>query len=262
MKTKTASLFQIGTALFAGVVLSCTATLAQSNRSSAANPDPFFTPAQDRGGLKEAPQAKAGLPNVLILGDSISIGYTEPVRNLLKDVANVQRPRANCGDTPIGLKNLKSWLGDTKWDVIHFNWGLWDLCYRHPEAKTQGHRDKVKGTQSVPLAQYEKNLETLVQQLKQTGARLIWASTTVVPEGEIGRFVGDELKYNEAAAKIMARHGVAIDDLHTLTAGFGGKHFVGPGDVHFTTEGYAIIARQVVDSIKKEGLAKRKQPAK
>ena len=69
-----------------------------------------------------------------------------------------------------GLSALDSWLGDTKWDLIHFNWGPHDLCYRNPEVKSVGNRDKVNGTQSVPPALYEKNLEELVQRLKKTGA--------------------------------------------------------------------------------------------
>ena len=102
--------------------------------------------AKSRGGPVTIDPA---LPNVLILGDSISIGYTPGVREELKAKANVIRPNANCGDTTIGLANIDAWLGDGKWDVIHFNWGLWDLCYRHPESKEQGRRDKVNGTQST-----------------------------------------------------------------------------------------------------------------
>ncbi len=125
------------------------------------------------------------LPNVLIIGDSISIGYTPEVRELLRGKANVLRPMrpdgkapANCAATTTGLKELESWLGNTKWAVIHFNWGLHDLCYRNPEAKAQGNRDKVNGKISVPLPEYKANLETLVNRLEKTGARLIWASTT------------------------------------------------------------------------------------
>jgi hypothetical protein len=92
----------------------------------------------------------------------------------------------NCGDTRMGLKNLDAWLGTTRWDVIHFNWGLWDLCYRNPESKTQGNRDRVHGKISVPPDEYEKNLEQLVTRLKSTGASLFWASTTFVPAGEVG----------------------------------------------------------------------------
>jgi lysophospholipase L1-like esterase len=189
-------------------------------------------------------------PNVLIIGDSISIGYTSEVARLLKDEANVQRPKANCGDTNSGLKNLDQWLGNTKWDVIHFNWGLHDLCYRHPESPVQGRRDKVKGTQSVSLGQYEENLETLVQRLKKTRAKLIWAATTRVPDGEAGRFVGDDVKYNEAARRIMEKHGIPIDDLYAASSRLDASLAVGPGDVHFKKEGYAKLAEQVAESIR------------
>ena len=209
----------------------------------------FYTPKRDLAGLKAKPAIQAGLPNVLIIGDSISIGYTKPVIELMQDAANVQRVKANCGDTRSGQKNLKKWLGDTQWDVIHFNWGLHDLCYRHPDSKVQGRRDKVNGTQAVPLDQYEKNLEALVLQLKETGATLIWASTTMVPAGEAGRVVGDDLKYNAVAAKIMQKHGIAINDLHALTAGFDPALFLGSGDVHFKKKGSAKLARQVATVI-------------
>ena len=68
-------------------------------------------------------------PNVLILGDSISIGYTVSVRTLLKDQVDVFRPKDNCGPTTRGIAKLEHWLGDRQWDVIHFNFGLHDLKY-------------------------------------------------------------------------------------------------------------------------------------
>jgi lysophospholipase L1-like esterase len=191
------------------------------------------------------------LPNVLIIGDSISIGYTPEVTALLRGRANVYRPvyanraqAANSGDTRRGLQQIDDWLGDVRWDVVHFNWGLHDLCYRNPAVTNMGNRDKVHGTLSVPPAAYAANLDQLVRRLRQTGAALIWASTTVVPEDEPGRFVGDELKYNRIAARVMTRHGIAIDDLHAVAASFPTNFFVGPGDVHFTPEGYQKLARQ------------------
>ncbi|MDH3585431.1 MAG: SGNH/GDSL hydrolase family protein [Phycisphaerae bacterium] len=190
------------------------------------------------------------LPNALILGDSISIGYTPMVISQLKGKVKVVRAKANCGDSNRYLRSLPKWLGDTKWDVIHFNMGLHDLCYRHPDSKVQGNRDKVKGTIAVPLAQYEKNLEEIVTRLKATGARLIWASTTVVPEEEAGRHVGDEIKYNTAVRKIMEKHDIRINDLHALSAKFPPKLFKKPGDVHFKPEGSLKLASQVASSIR------------
>jgi hypothetical protein len=214
-----------------------------------------FTPAADLKG-SWAFSVNPALPNVLILGDSISMAYTRDVRDLLAGKANVFRPMQadgrrpmNCGETRMGLQHIDAWLGDQRWSVIHFNWGLWDLCYRHPDSKTQGNRDKVKGALSVPQKEYRANLEQLVLRLKATGAKLIWASTTAVPEGEAGRFAGDEVTYNAIARDIMARHGVATNDLHAITKGFGGRHSAGPADVHFTPEGSRILATAVAESV-------------
>lgn len=216
---------------------------------------PYTPPADMKGAWAFQPDPK--LPNVLILGDSISIGYTLPVRKALEGKANVFRPMRpnrqpdNCGDTTIGLANIDKWLGDTRWDVIHFNWGLWDLCYRHPQSKEQGNRDKVKGKLSTTPDDYEKNLEKLVTKLKATGAKLIWASTTVVPDGEVGRFVGDDAKYNAIAARVMERHRIPINDLHATSKTFPPTLFTKPGDVHFTPEGSAKLATQVAEQISK-----------
>lgn len=220
----------------------------------AADKDTYTPPSDTKGDWSFV--ADPSLPNVLLIGDSISIGYTRLVRDNLHGKANVYRPmRAkgpdNCGDTTMGLEHIDAWLGDRKWDVIHFNWGLWDLCYRNPQVKNQGNRDKVGGKLSVSLEEYEKNLEKLVARLKATGATLVWANTTVVPEGEAGRIVGDDEKYNAVAAKVMERNGVVTDDLFSLTKGFAGKYSKAPGDVHYTPEGYAQIAAQVSAALQK-----------
>ncbi|MCH6255808.1 SGNH/GDSL hydrolase family protein [Puniceicoccaceae bacterium K14] len=210
----------------------------------------FFTPKKDLDGLKQNTEIQVDLPNVLLLGDSISIGYTPVVIDLLKDVANTQRPNANCGSTAAGIKKIDSWLGDSNWDIIHFNWGLHDLCYRHPDSKETGHRDKINGKVTVSLEKYETNLDALVVRLKETGAKLLWVNTTPVPPGEVGRFPGDELKYNAVAAKIMEKHGIPINDLHNVAASFSPELWQGPGNVHFSKEGSAQLGEKVATFIK------------
>jgi len=188
-----------------------------------------------------------GLPRVLLIGDSISIGYTPPVRELLNGKANVHRPPVNCASTLVGLKSLEAWLGDKKWDVIHFNWGLHDLKYIDEKGALAA---VDKGKQQVPLDEYEKNLRLLVQQLNKTGAKLIWCATTPVPEGAAGRVAGDEVKYNEAAARVMKENGVEISDLHAFAASkwMDIQH---PKNVHFTTEGSRRLAEVVAAKIEK-----------
>jgi len=196
-----------------------------------------------------SPLCAEDLPRVLIVGDSISMAYTPHVIAAMEGKAVVVHHKGNAQHTGTGLKMLDRWVGTTEWDVIHFNWGLWDLCYRHPESKVQGRRDKVRGTLTTPLDQYEKNLDQLVTQLKKTNAKLIWAHTTTVPEDEAGRKVGDDTKYNEAAARVMKKHGVVINDLNALTDSFPPELYTAPGNVHFKTEGSQKIAEAVAKKI-------------
>ena len=189
------------------------------------------------------------LPKALLIGDSISIGYTPHVVAALKGKVEVIHHRGNAQHTGTGLKMLDRWVGKTQWDVIHFNWGLLDLCYRHPQSKSQGRRDKARGTLTTSLEQYEKNLDQLASRLKKTKAKLIWAHTSTVPEGEDGRKVGDDDKYNEAAARVMKKHGIRMNDLNSLTDDFPPELFVKPGDVHYKPEGSKKIGQAVAKEI-------------
>jgi acyl-CoA thioesterase-1 len=188
------------------------------------------------------------LPRVLLIGDSISIGYTVAVRDLLKGKANVHRIPANGGPTINGLKHLDAWLGTSRWDVIHFNWGLHDLKYMGPNNQNLADPKSPDSHQQVPLADYERNLKQLVKRLQATGATLIWRNTTPIPVGSAGRVPGDEVKYNEAAARVMKAAGVTTEDLcrHSLA---GPKDIQLSANVHYTLQGYQYLAQQVAAAI-------------
>ena len=117
------------------------------------------------------------------------------------------------GPTSTAVKYIDKWMADKKWDVIHFNWGLHDMKYVDQEGKRTSPEN---GRPQVPIEQYEQNLEELVKHMKKTGAALIFATTTPVPEGASGRIAGDAKKYNEVAMKIMKKHNVIINDLYSL----------------------------------------------
>lgn len=214
---------------------------------------PPFSDAQQKkkNGAFAAIEDDPSLPRALIIGDSISIGYTLATREALAGKVNLHRIPTNAGHTGMGIAGLPKWLAEKngRWDVIHFNFGLWDLCYRHPDSKTQGKRDKVNGTVTLSVEEYRANLDTIVTELKKTGAQLVFATTTPVPEEEAGRKVGDDLTYNKAAVEVMQKHGVAINDLHSVMAGKMEQYAVKPGDVHYKAEGSEILARKVADAI-------------
>ena len=207
---------------------------AQNNKAKRPNP---MVPIEDQ----------PGLPRVLLIGDSISIGYTLPTRELLKGKVNLHRIPTNGGPTTKGLEQIDAWLGKKKWDVIHFNWGLHDLKYMGPNGENLFPKEKG-GKEQVPLAEYEKNLDRLVQRLKKTKAKLIWSNTTPVPPGSKGRYVGDSIKYNAAAERVMIRHGVPTHDLFTLSRERMNEIML-PANVHYTKDGSKALAESVAKVI-------------
>lgn len=170
------------------------------------------------------------LPRVLLIGDSVSRGYTQPTRAALAGVANVHRAPANCGPTASGVKNLEVWLGAGKWDVIHFNFGIHD-----------------RGT---PAADYVQRLEAIVARLEKTGARLIWASTTPIPDNPAQKQTARSIvEKNALAAEVMRKHGIPTDDLFAaLTPRL--AELQNPNDVHFTGAGYEFLGAQVAAAIR------------
>lgn len=191
---------------------------------------------------------KAELPRVLIIGDSISMGYTPGVKQQLAGQAIVERIPENGRSTEYGLQKLDAWLGAGRWDVIHFNFGLHDLKYVNADGKNT---KPANGHPQVALDKYEANLRKLVERLKKTGAKLVFATTTPVPAGAASRVAGDERRYNDAARKVMAAEHIEVNDLHEFAQPRLAK-LQNPRDVHFTDAGSAALAVEVAQAIRNQ----------
>jgi len=61
---------------------------------------------------------------VLVIGDSISVGYTPVVTTLLAGKADVKHNEGNAAHTNNGVAKLEEWLGETNWTGIPFKFGL------------------------------------------------------------------------------------------------------------------------------------------
>ena len=190
-----------------------------------------------------------GLPHVLVIGDSISIGYTLPTRALLKGKVNLHRIRTNGGPTTKGVTEIEKWLGKRIWDMIHFNWGLHDLKYMGKDGTNLVPKEKG-GIVQVPLSEYEKNLEKLVIRMKKSATQLVWRNTTPIPPGSKARYVGDSVKYNQAAASVMKKHGTPTLDLFTPSKK-NMKDWMKKADVHYHALGSKALAERVAKDILK-----------
>lgn len=196
-------------------------------------------------GLGETKEATIdpSLPNILLIGDSISGGYEKQVKQSLAGKANVIKNEGNAEWSGTGVKKIDGYLGDTKWNIIHFNWGLWDLYGWEYDAEDRS-----------PEA-YAKRLDQLVTRMKQTNAKLIWATTTPAcsdaEQTMLKRFKKEvvitpeqQAKYSEAALEVMKKHGVEINDLYAYILPTLDKHSGGPDNVHFTGAGNGHLAKK------------------
>lgn len=193
----------------------------------------FYLPRHKRDKVAGTPNAwdyvkdDPALPRVLLLGDSISRGYTLTVRAQLTGRANVHRAPANCGPVSLGLEKLGVWLGDGNWDVIHFNFGIHN-----------------RGT---PVDEYARQLERLVKRLKDTQATLVWASTTPIPDVPAQQLSADSIvARNTAAIKVMTEHRIAVNDLYAAMLPNADQLRLS-NDVHYSQEGYEFLGTQVAD---------------
>ena len=209
--------------------------------------------------------AKADLPNVLILGDSISLGYTPQVKAKLKGVANVSRPACNCGPSEFYLKWMKDWVGTNRWRVIHVNFGIWDNHYLKGPSDGMGlywGREITNALPAIargtairdlgfrirtPIKDYERNLRTILAFLKTRADCVIFGLTTPLTGWQKDDRCGRIRVYNELAASVCEEMDVRVDDLYAVAERNLDKQTDG---CHFNAEGYAKLAEAVVKSIR------------
>jgi dienelactone hydrolase/lysophospholipase L1-like esterase len=193
-----------------------------------------------------AQDKKAAPPKVVLVGDSIRIGYEPYVTKQLEGKAVIVSPGKAAGDSAWLLKNLDSFVIGHKPDLIHFNVGLHDL--RH------GRKNK---THQVNLEKYKKNLEAILARLKkETKATIVFASTTPIDDakhakrgGGFDRFDKDVQCYNEAALRVCRKHGVVVHDLHFLVHQVGAEKMLDKDGTHYTKEGRERLAEAVADCV-------------
>jgi hypothetical protein len=159
----------------------------------------------------------ADLPRVLVLGDSMYQPLSQQAAKSLQGKAEIVfRNDPEVFNTTTALAKIEELLGDGKWDLIHFNFGLGDLVHRAPGMKSfRVMPQAAGGILATDPAQYAKNLDQLAKRLQATGVKIVWASTTPIHGTENGLYrPGSEIEYNAIAAKVMTANRIPVSDMH------------------------------------------------
>lgn len=222
--------------------------------------------------LERATEARQGLPNVLLLGDSISMGYTPRVRDQLAGRANVTRPRCNCGPSQFYLREkngMRDWTAaQRKWDAIVVGFCCWDYCYMKGKSDEVGQYwdhsqlsdipPLQKGTAirdrgyrvRTPILEYMENTHRILAFLKEKSDCVIFALGTPATAYTDDR-CGLARVYNEVAAQVCREMGVRTVDLYSVAE----RHYDKLKDgVHFTREGSDLLAKAIVEQLEKSSI--------
>jgi isoamyl acetate esterase len=184
------------------------------------------------------------MPDVVLIGDSIRMGYEATVRAQLPSL-DIWSPEQNGGDSRRIRENLSAWTEVHAPQIIHINCGLHDLK-----------KDFETGTPSVPLEEYADNITHILTNIQnETEATVIWALTTPVNETwhherkGFDRFESDVLSYNQVAQKICETLKISVNDLYTTIDNAGRDTLLKPDGVHFDEKGCNILGKAVAQII-------------
>jgi len=186
-------------------------------------------------------------PQALIIGDSISIGYTPLVEQELAGEFAVRHNEGNASDSRNIIAMLDDYLAaDADAQLVHLNCGLHDIKLA---VGGRGHQ--------VPLHEYRENLNETATRLRAAGRQLVWAMTTPVLDQRhrathqvFHRHNKDVLARNAVAGEIMAQAGAAINDLYAAVNSDDPELCIGDDGVHMTEAGSKLLGAAVARAVR------------
>ena len=182
------------------------------------------------------------MKNILLVGDSIRIGYDKSVKESLEGKANVYFPEENCRFATFVLRYLheyKRLVPDGKVDILHWNAGLWD-CLRLFEEEPH-----------TPIEVYTYYIDRICQRIPMLfpdAAVICATSTSVLSEQmdkDFKRYNEEIEMYNAAAVKVVEKYGFAVNDLYGVSVQLPVEAHSDP--VHYyTSAGTKAFTKQVL----------------
>lgn len=186
------------------------------------------------------------MKKIVLIGDSIRMGYDKYIKDALDRTAEVYYPSENCKFAEYVLRYAHEWKKNGEWgadvDLVHWNAGLWDAL-------------ELFGDEPLtPLSFYGELIRRIDKRLRMLfpKAKFVFATSTNVNEGasspDFTRHNATIEKYNVEALRALSDTDTAINDLYSLTASVPDSY---RSDwVHFyTPEGTELIGGKVLSVI-------------
>ncbi|MEE0946355.1 MAG: hypothetical protein U0M42_05985 [Acutalibacteraceae bacterium] len=188
------------------------------------------------------------LKKVLLIGDSIRMGYDKYVKDYLKDSCEVYFPTENCRFAQYVLRCLSDWRKELKigeeLDLIHWNAGLWDTLEQYEDGCL------------TPPKFYEYFIDRICNRIKILfpKAKVIFATSTPILEckiydPKIFTRKNDKIReYNDIAVNVCKKYGFEINDLYSVVENVPELYYSDMTHL-YTPEGTQLLTDAVVKKI-------------
>lgn len=184
------------------------------------------------------------MKKVMLLGDSIRMGYQNEVAKNLGAGYELWKPEENGRFARYTLNSLRYYLEECPHpDIIHWNNGLWDTAVIYPE----------DGCFTL-IDEYIRDMKMILRELKKTGAEIIFATTTPVnalkaknPKSK--HYNENIIDYNNRIEEVMKKENILINHLHSLIYPKIDE-YICEDYIHMTEAGNIACGKAVADSIK------------
>lgn len=173
-------------------------------------------------------QTKSPKPTILVIGDSISLGYTPIIASKYPNYDVIHDP-CNPTDSSVMAEFISNWLSiDDQYAAVIFNSGLHDATFRY----------------HISDSEYENSLRITARYIKSvTKHGVFMLSTQIQPNSTFG-LDSRVIELNNIAITVMAQEGIPVLDLYSVSATIPNKH-LGPDNVHYTYQGYTVLANAI-----------------
>ncbi len=187
------------------------------------------------------------MKKIILIGDSIRLGYDKYVKDALEGVAEVYYPNDSARFSQYTLRYLSDWKHDNGWgddiDLVHWNTGLWDVLEMYGEAPISNPQQYGE-----TIGKIERQIRILFPNAVQ-----IFATNTSVIEEKYGptrkRHNSTIEQYNRIAVETLSDTGCRINDLYTLTQNAPVEIRGGDPTHFYTPEGTKLIGDRVLSYI-------------
>lgn len=186
------------------------------------------------------------MKKVVLLGDSIRMGYDKFIKEALCGAAEVYYPRDNCRFAQNLLRYAHEWKKTGEWgddvDLVHWNAGLWDVLDLYgdgPMTPPEFYADLVR--------RIDFRLRMLFPR-----ATIVFATTTTVLEhkytGKAKRSNALIGRFNDIAREALRDTGTVFDDLYAVTVGLDDSYYSDMTHL-YTQKGTEALGKQVLSCI-------------